>query len=452
MSETKVEPTSPGASALPKQRLSPVLNPLLASNMGRWAEIYYTTPVEKRDAAVEQLVRDLEAETDASKDGYISARATPAPPPNIQTVSEVSSELSSNVSSPAERNHEPVQHLESPTFAAQPDFSLPEHIVEIAPQQQQVRAAEPVLEQVLEQELIEEEPPAAAISQVTEAKDGEDGTKANLRKEEPSTLGLAEPLQDEILKTELVPEEAEAGETQDATRDEALDEASPQASARIHPPTSESPSEFPHPASVTGAEDKHGWDGRKVAVAAALVLVFAGVLWSWRRGASAPNSTAVTTERAKPETAPTPPPAVNAQASETEASGRIVGTQAKRATPPGSAKSLAVPAGIPGDIARDTAGDKLAAAENTDADLNTGLRYLRGETADHNSAEAAHYLWKAVGKQNGRALVELAGLYAKGDGVVKDCDQAKILLDAASRHKMKNLGTALETLRKSGCE
>jgi hypothetical protein len=40
--------------------LNPLLNPLLASNMGRWAEVYFTSPPEKREQAVSGLLRELE--------------------------------------------------------------------------------------------------------------------------------------------------------------------------------------------------------------------------------------------------------------------------------------------------------------------------------------------------------------------------------------------------------
>jgi len=63
----------------------------------------------------------------------------------------------------------------------------------------------------------------------------------------------------------------------------------------------------------------------------------------------------------------------------------------------------------------------------------------------------------AIGKKTERsALVVLAGLYAQGDGVAKDCDQAKILLDAAARQakshtQFQHVETARASLRTSGC-
>jgi hypothetical protein len=45
---------------LPDPRLSPLTNPRLGKNLGRWADVYYNTPPELRDEAVLALVRELE--------------------------------------------------------------------------------------------------------------------------------------------------------------------------------------------------------------------------------------------------------------------------------------------------------------------------------------------------------------------------------------------------------
>jgi hypothetical protein len=45
---------------LPDPRLNPLINPRLGRNLGRWAHVYYTTPPEKREQAVLELVRELE--------------------------------------------------------------------------------------------------------------------------------------------------------------------------------------------------------------------------------------------------------------------------------------------------------------------------------------------------------------------------------------------------------
>jgi hypothetical protein len=46
---------------LPDPRLNPMINPCLAKNLGRWAKVYYTTPPEKREQAVLDLLRELES-------------------------------------------------------------------------------------------------------------------------------------------------------------------------------------------------------------------------------------------------------------------------------------------------------------------------------------------------------------------------------------------------------
>ena len=91
----------------------------------------------------------------------------------------------------------------------------------------------------------------------------------------------------------------------------------------------------------------------------------------------------------------------------------------------------------------------------SDPDLEAGLRTLQGP--QRSSAEAARHLWQSVKNQNASALIPLAGLYAKGDGVSKDCDQAKILLDPATRQAKSHteflrMEMIRADLRTSGCE
>ena len=65
--------TKAGAGILPDTELNPLVNPLLAAHMGRWAEVYFTSPPEKRAQAVSDLVRELS--NDSS-----SPASLPAPP------------------------------------------------------------------------------------------------------------------------------------------------------------------------------------------------------------------------------------------------------------------------------------------------------------------------------------------------------------------------------------
>src|SRR5580700_12296468 len=63
--------------------LNPLLNPLLASHMGRWAEVYFTNPPEKREQAVSELLRELEQVADP-------------PSPSVQGVNGTSAKESSD--------------------------------------------------------------------------------------------------------------------------------------------------------------------------------------------------------------------------------------------------------------------------------------------------------------------------------------------------------------------
>ena len=61
---------------LPSPELNPLTNPVLGRNMGRWAEVYFTSPPEKREQAVQELLRELERDSPA---GEASAQATAVP-------------------------------------------------------------------------------------------------------------------------------------------------------------------------------------------------------------------------------------------------------------------------------------------------------------------------------------------------------------------------------------
>jgi hypothetical protein len=64
-------------------------------------------------------------------------------------------------------------------------------------------------------------------------------------------------------------------------------------------------------------------------------------------------------------------------------------------------------------------------------ELAQAQHYLAPATRD--SAAAAKWLWKAVGKENPRAVLLLSDLYASGEGVAKSCDQARLLLTVAAK-------------------
>ncbi len=74
--EAEERPSAPG---LPRPDLNPLMNPLLAENMGRWAQVYFTTPAGQRERAVEKLLQELQAESAGKKTGSAGVIRMPEP-------------------------------------------------------------------------------------------------------------------------------------------------------------------------------------------------------------------------------------------------------------------------------------------------------------------------------------------------------------------------------------
>ena len=83
-------------------------------------------------------------------------------------------------------------------------------------------------------------------------------------------------------------------------------------------------------------------------------------------------------------------------------------------------------------------------------DLPSAIYRAAWGTSD--STEAAKLLWQAVRKQNLTASVLLSDLYLRGDGVPKSCDQARLLLVAASRRGAPQAAEQLRRLQSLGCQ
>jgi hypothetical protein len=105
----------------------------------------------------------------------------------------------------------------------------------------------------------------------------------------------------------------------------------------------------------------------------------------------------------------------------------------------------------PRDVSAGSNGIPDTASDNGAGDVAQAENYLQGKATRRSSAEAAKYLWRAVGKKNSTALVLLADLYERGDGVAKSCDQAKLLLIAAAKKGSAAAGQKLRNLQSSGC-
>jgi hypothetical protein len=91
---------------------------------------------------------------------------------------------------------------------------------------------------------------------------------------------------------------------------------------------------------------------------------------------------------------------------------------------------------------------------NTDPggeDLLLAQPYLKNKSGPAGSAVAVRLLWSAVEKGNVQAEITLADLYSRGDGVTKNCDQARVLLRAAAEKGSNEASQELATVIRTGC-
>jgi TPR repeat protein len=77
---------------------------------------------------------------------------------------------------------------------------------------------------------------------------------------------------------------------------------------------------------------------------------------------------------------------------------------------------------------------------------------LKNKNREGALPEAVRLLWVAVEKGNSGAEMALAELYWHGQGVSRNCDQAKILLTAAARKGNAEGKKQLEQFQREGCE
>ncbi len=101
--------------------------------------------------------------------------------------------------------------------------------------------------------------------------------------------------------------------------------------------------------------------------------------------------------------------------------------------------SVPAPAAAPGG----NGSEELAIAKNY-------LNASGGHQAD--SREAVDWLWKSVAKRNAEATMLLSDLYLRGNGIGKNCDQARVLLDAAASRGIKEAGVRLRNMQAFGCQ
>ena len=398
-----------GARTLPRPDLNPLLNPLLAENMGRWAEVYFTSAPEKREEAVLELLRELEA---AKKPENIPPESAAAPAALLEVPAvNVDGGQRDQCLCPSCGHDNPARHQFCGMCGSQLGGMASEPLQGTMASDRE--AAEGLL---------------AEGSTLRPA-------EADFRKPviEEERLGSPEEPRDPLYDLPLFQSLRAKESGSDLDYDD-----SPSVRYRYY----------------IGA------------VLAILILVLGYLAW---RDAQAnqsaqrmpPPSPPVATDNPVPAspttraTAPAPPahtveaPLAPARANTAEP------TAPKSAEIPKPVKATTAVEHTPASI---PAAPPLAAGNNRQQswagngiqEYATAERYLNSHPRD--SAEAAKWLWKAMAKHNGPAALALADLYLKGDGVSKNCDQARVLLDSAARRDMAGAGERLRNLQAYGCQ
>lgn len=398
--------TTDQASELPNPELNPLLNPTLGQNLGRWAQAYFTSPPEKREQAVLELLRELQAEEAAA-----AGQFHPESFPTRHSPSD-GAHAAREGNRCAECGH---QNAERQRFCGMCGSTLRlEGEASVQPASQRPTGPEPV----------QNEKPAERPSGPLEP-DATCGTLSFFAgvDRQPSLAQVADP------------PSASAGTAEiHWLRDKNL---------RDRPVA-------PEPRQPV-----------KYAVAVLVVLLVVVGFYAQSRSTSARATNSGYGSSVAPVSA-TPPPS---GASATPPAGKTTGAKnpaaklGNRKPEPAlksqltGAQTQAAPATSPvlNSFAVTPQGAS-AGLNNGAADLASAENYLTGKNGPRDSAEAAKFLWRAVGKHNVTAILRLSDLYLTGDGVPKSCDQARILLDAAAQRNSSQAVEKLRELQRSGCQ
>lgn len=398
--------------ALPRPELNPLLNPLLADNMGRWAEVYFTSPPEKREEAVLELLRELEARSPDVE----------SHPASAQVVHAVST-------------HAPATAFERASTHGQPGDLRPCDFCR------------------------HDNPPTHQFCGMCGAQLG--GT------------ALEDPRMDSPYKPQRAgSNRADAPVYAESSADyrEPIEEGLPPAEEPPKDLYDLSPFQ-----SLLESEDgaASGYDespsGRYRyfigAILAILILALGYAAWKSSRGdqsvQGSPPPPPPATDTAPAAT--TPNPSGSAPSKPAEQQAVPAANSAARPSPPKPAESSKQPQTVASGMnaAAATSGlqsgadnvERVSFQGNGAEEFATAQRFLRGSTGQtHDTTQAAAWLWKSIAKHNGPAMLELADLYLKGDGVSKNCDQARVLLDSAARRGLAGAGERLRSLQAFGCQ
>jgi hypothetical protein len=398
--------SSDSSSTAPRPELNPLVNPVLGENMGRWAEVYYTNPPEKRQEAVLELLRELELEN-VHREGVI--------PKNVISIKR---EESSAAIEARNEDHVTNEMQASAIYCESCGHKNP------ADQKFCGMCGVPLVgltapdrsSQIKQQESLDPRPASVFPEQVS----------VESVSNEARPPFIPQPRYDDY----------------------------PRSLSFLRPQEEE--------------EKPRSYRLYLGAALAALLLVLGYVAWRNTQSNSTTAQLAPQTPPAVAEQQPVQPAQAQSMAAPPQSLGsardRTQSTTAQSGSAGEPAKTVKPrpAAGINKEsVARESAARESALKTpqppvSTTAgaqELAVAESYLNGTNGQQrNSAEAAQWLWKAVEKRNAEATLLLSDLYLQGNGVSKNCEQAHVLLDAAASRGVRDAAVRLRNLRAFGCE
>lgn len=406
---------SESANTVHAPELNPLQNPLLAENMNRWAEVYFTNPPERRDAAVVELLQELVQEKQRREEQQ--RRPVTMPFPRSRDISTAQRE--EIVYCQACRSENPASHQ----FCGNCGQKL---------QREELQARENQLDS----------------------------------REQRSTQ--AEPAQSEAQTSrEEFHQEAATDEGVEYAEDASTEE---QDSATYTPAFANSDLSLFQSLRVPEDGQEEDWEygpqrssSHRYYIAAVLAILIVGLGYFAWRGAQSSQTGSVTS-------APPPAPAVESAQPPAPAAPTEKTAAAEPAPSQAAPKNAAQPTSATAGNGSEQGSGKVVKASETHQveakaetphtaalghgaeELATAQRYLSGtDGRGRDGSEAAKWLWRSVSKHNGQATLMLADLYLRGDGVPKNCEQGRVLLDSAAQRGIAGAGERLRNLQAFGC-
>lgn len=383
-------------STLPQPELNPLVNPLLGENMSRWAEVYFRNPPEHREKAVFELLQQLKAE----KSG---------------------------------REGQPVEDHAAAGKEETGDAVAPQAI--------------PSLDARTEDE------PHILSCQSCGNHNGNDQRFCG---------ACGAPLGHGPANEDMPRVHAQGGSPEFSTLDR---EREPEETfSRL--PVDSYPWRRDDTIHLHGYEDDHPHSYRAYLGTALLLVLLALGYMAWRN-AQTKTATPLATQ-APPPSEPVQPQnqttAENRSDQSTGEAGR--GSVAKdlpaRDDRPPEKPAAPEPRNVEAKPSQENVNPAaLIAKEPANSSAVTSgseefalaQNYLNGTGGrEHNTQEAVDWLWKAIGKRNTAATLLLSDLYLRGNQIPKNCDQARVLLDAAASRGVGEAAVRLRNMRAFGCE